>query len=255
MIIAENLVKQYYQSKGGNVFTAIDGINLKIEKGESVGIVGATGCGKSTFLKIVLGVEKPTGGCLTVNGKEPYKNYYDFRGFMMAVFQEDRLLPWRTALENVILGLEILGRKKREAIADAHAWFERLGLSGFENAYPGELSGGMRQRVAIARALILNPEVILLDEAFGHLDEVTSKKLRGDFFNLLRGSDKTVVMVTHNLEEAIESVERIVVFGRPARVLGDFRVGDYDKQRLKSVIQLLIEHNIPLEVAQARFKL
>ncbi len=255
MIIADNLVKTYLQSKSGAGFTAIDGVNLTITKGERVGIVGSTGCGKSTFLRIILGVEKPTAGCLTVDGKEPYKHYHDFRGYMAAVFQEDRLLPWRTALENVILGLEILRRKKREAIADAYAWFERLGLSGFENAYPGELSGGMRQRVAIARALILNPEVILLDEAFGHLDEVTSKKLRGDFFNLLHGSDKTVVMVTHNLDEAIESVERIVVFGRPAKVLGDFRVGDYDKHRLKSVIQLLIEHNIPLEVAQARFKL
>jgi NitT/TauT family transport system ATP-binding protein len=113
----------------------------------------------------------------------------------------------------------------------------------------------MRQRVAIARALILNPEVILLDEAFGHLDEVTSKKLRADFFSLLHGSDKTVVMVTHNLDEALESVERVVVFGRPAKVLADFRVNEYDKQRLKSIIQLLIEQNIPLEIAQARFKL
>jgi NitT/TauT family transport system ATP-binding protein len=128
-------------------------------------------------------------------------------------------------------------------------------LSGFKNVYQGELSGGMRQRVAIARALILNPEVILLDEVFGHLDEATSKKLRADFFSLLHGSDKTVVMVTHNLDEALESVERVVVFGRPAKVLADFRVNEYDKQRLKSIIQLLIEHNIPLETAQARFKL
>jgi NitT/TauT family transport system ATP-binding protein len=255
MITADDLVKHYFQSKSGTGFTAIDGVNLTIAKGERVGIVGSTGCGKSTFLRIVLGVEKPTAGRLTVDGREPYKHYHDFRGYMAAVFQEDRLLPWRTALENVILGLEILGRKKREAIADAHMWFERLGLEGFENAYPGELSGGMRQRVAIARALILNPDVILLDEAFGHLDEVTSKKLRADFFSLLHGSDKTVVMVTHNLDEALESVERVVVFGRPAKVLADFRVNEYDKQRLKFIIQLLIEHNIPLETAQARFKL
>jgi NitT/TauT family transport system ATP-binding protein len=106
----------------------------------------------------------------------------------------------------------------------------------------------MRQRVAIARALILNLEVILLDELFGHLDEATSKKLRADFFGLLHGSDKTVVMVTHNLDEALESMERVVVFARPAKVLADFRVNEYDKQRL-------VEHNIPLETAQARFKL
>ncbi|MEM2483851.1 MAG: ATP-binding cassette domain-containing protein, partial [Candidatus Caldarchaeum sp.] len=126
-----------------------------------------------------------------------------------------------------------------------------LGLEKFAKAYPSELSGGMRQRVAIARALILNPEIILLDEAFGHLDEVTSRKLRADFFNILSDSKAIVVMVTHNLDEALESVDRIVVFGKPAKVLGDFKTDEYQRPRLKKLIQHLIEANKPFDLVQS----
>lgn len=250
MIVAESLSKTFSQQNGVS-FKAIDNLSLTIFKGEKVGIVGSTGCGKSTFLRIVLGVEQPSSGKLLIDGKEPYRHYSEFKGRISAVFQEDRLLPWRTAIENVVIGLEIMGVEKKTAFEKAMEWLNRLGLEKFAKAYPSELSGGMRQRVAIARALILNPEIILLDEAFGHLDEVTSRKLRADFFNILSDSKAIVVMVTHNLDEALESVDRIVVFGKPAKVLGDFKTDEYQRPRLKKLIQHLIETNKPFNLVQS----
>ncbi|MEM0349736.1 MAG: ABC transporter ATP-binding protein [Candidatus Caldarchaeum sp.] len=244
MIKAENVVKSYSQTNKAAEFKVIDGLSLSIDRGQKVGIVGQTGCGKSTFLRIVLGVEKPTAGRVLVDGREPYRDYAFFKGKISAVFQEDRLLPWRTALDNVLIGPEIIDRDKKKAVEEALNWLEMLGLSGFEKAYPSELSGGMRQRIAIARALIVNPEVVLLDEAFGHLDEVTSRRLRSDFFEILEGRKTTVVMVTHNLDEALESVERVVVFGKPARVLGDFKTSDFNPVELRRILQEIIEKNV-----------
>ncbi|MDW7977470.1 MAG: ABC transporter ATP-binding protein [Candidatus Caldarchaeum sp.] len=250
MIEVENLSKTYNQQNKNENFKAIDSLTFSISKGEKVGIVGSTGCGKSTFLRIVLGVEKPTEGRVVIDGKEPYLHYNHFKGKISAVFQEDRLLPWRTAIDNVVIGLEIMNVDKRKALEEAERWLDRLGLSKFAKAYPSELSGGMRQRVAIARALIVNPEVVLLDEAFGHLDEVTSRRLRSDFFKVLDEGKTTTVMVTHNLDEALESVDRIIVFGKPAKVLGDFNLSEHSPRELKAVLQALIERNAPLEGAE-----
>ncbi|MEM1947785.1 MAG: ABC transporter ATP-binding protein [Candidatus Caldarchaeum sp.] len=246
MIQVQNLSKVFTTQNNAEGFKVIDNLSFSIARGEKVGIVGATGCGKSTFLRIVLGVEKPSEGRVLVDGREQYKEYNYFKGRITAVFQEDRLLPWRTAIDNVKLGLEIMNRDKNEAVKEAMRWLERLGLGKFAFAYPSELSGGMRQRVAIARALIMNPEVVLLDEAFGHLDEVTSRRLRHDFFELLGESGTTVIMVTHNLDEALESVDRIIVFGRPAHVLGDFKLSNHDPKDLKFILQRLIELNVPI---------
>jgi len=247
------LRKEYkHESKDVSV-VAIEELSFKVSSGEVVAIVGSTGCGKSTFLKIVLGIEAPTKGKVIVDGREPYREFNYFRGKIAAVFQEDRLLPWRTALDNVKLGLEILGIPDEEAKKIAREWLEKLGLGRFLNSYPSELSGGMRQRVALARALALDPQLILFDEAFGHLDEVTSRKLRNDFLSLTSNKRMTTLMVTHNLEEALETAERILVFGRPAKLLADVKLEDMgeEKERIKKKINTLIERNISLNLLKA----
>jgi len=153
---------------GRRTFEAIEDLSFDINSGELVSVVGKTGCGKSTTLSIILGLEKPTRGRVTIDGSEPYNDFDSFRGKLSAVFQTDRLLPWRTALENARVGLEILQLGKKEQLDRARYWLDKLGLAGFDNAYPHELSGGMRQRVGIARAFSVDPEILLCDEAFGH---------------------------------------------------------------------------------------
>jgi len=158
-----------------------------------------------------------------------------------------RLPALERPLSTERLGLELLGVPESEQVARAKRWLDALGLGGFANSYPHQLSGGMRQRVALARALVIEPEVILLDEAFGHLDEVTSSRLRSDFLELVRREGITTLFVTHNLREALESTDRIVVFGRPARVLADLRVeGNMNRDDVRERIYKLIDLNKPL---------
>jgi NitT/TauT family transport system ATP-binding protein len=209
---------------GSQSVTAIRDLNFTVAAGELVSVVGKTGCGKSTALAILLGLDRPTSGKLTIDGKEPYGDFVYFRGKLSVVFQTDRLLPWRTALDNATYGLEILGVPKAQRVKRAAEWLEKVALAGFERAYPHELSGGMRQRVGIARAFSVEPELILCDEAFGHLDEVTATKLRSDFLALIRDSGKTALFVTHDIDEAIELGGRILVLGKPARLLLDLEV-------------------------------
>ncbi len=257
-IVVENLRKEFGQQKGEQRVVAIEELSFTIEESEIVSIVGQTGCGKSTFLRILLGVDSPTSGRVLVDGIEPYKEFNKLKGKIAAVFQEDRLLPWRTALDNAKLGLEILGIPGEEQRERAARWLDRLGLAGFHNAYPSELSGGMRQRVALARALAIEPAIILFDEAFGHLDEVTAARLRADFLNLSKQQRYTTVMITHNLDEAIESTNRVLVFGRPAKLLADINLSYVDKSdlaevyRLRRLIQSVIESNSPLESVGAQ---
>ena len=242
------LRKVYRQKGSGQSVVAIDGLDFTIDRGEVVAIVGKTGCGKSTFFNILIGLEPPTAGRVDIGGRTPYGDFDHFRGRIGIIFQQDRLLPWRPLFENVTLGLEIMGIDPAEQRARAEHWLRRLGLDNFLRAFPNELSGGMRQRAALARAFALNPEILLADEAFGHLDEVTAREIRGQFFDMVRAERKTAILVTHQLEEAIDTTDRLLVFGKPATVLADLRLRNCPSDALAGLrarIQGVLESNKP----------
>jgi NitT/TauT family transport system ATP-binding protein len=246
-----NLSKMF--NAGGDTFEAVSDLSFSVHTGELVSVVGRTGCGKSSTLHMILGLERPTSGSITIDDKEPYADFGYFRGRLAAVFQTNRLLPWRKTLDNVAYGLEILRVPEPDRRTRAQGWLERVGLGGFENAYPHQLSGGMRQRVGIARAFCVEPEVILCDEAFGHLDQVTATQLRGDFLELVRETRKTSVFITHDIDEAIELGNRVLVLGKPARLLMDLTISDQMKSNLtardemKTRILNAIEANRPVD--------
>ena len=200
-IVAKGIQKSF-----GNVL-AMEDVTLSIQEREFVAIIGPSGCGKSTFLYLIAGFEKPSGGELTINGNAITGPGPD-RG---VVFQEFVLFPWLTVLRNITLGLDIQGVKREEAEARALKWIRLTGLSGFENAYPSTLSGGMKQRVAIARALTYDPEVLLLDEPFGALDVQTKNYMIRDLQDLWQEANRTIVMITHSVSEAVHMADRVVV--------------------------------------------
>src|SRR5215469_7930146 len=220
-IAVRGLRKVFRQATTGQAVVAIDKLDLDIAPREVVAIVGQTGCGKSTFFDLMIGLEAPSDGSIRIGGKSPYADFDFFRGHMATVFQQDRLLPWRSALDNAKLPLELIGYSEEEQRDRALSWLKRLGLANFTNAYPHELSGGMRQRVAIARAFSVQPQILLADEAFGHLDEVTAAELRETFLSLTRETGATAILITHQLEEAIGVGDRIIVLGKAARLLAD----------------------------------
>jgi len=246
-----NLSKMF--NAGGDPFEAVSDLSFSVHTGELVSVVGRTGCGKSSTLHMILGLDRPTSGSITIDDKEPYADFGYFRGRLAAVFQTDRLLPWRKTLDNVAYGLEILRVPEPDRRTRAQGWLERVGLGGFENAYPHQLSGGMRQRVGIARAFCVEPEVVLCDEAFGHLDQVTATQLRGDFLELVRETRKTSIFITHDIDEAIELGNRVLVLGKPARLLMDLTISDQMKRNLtardemKTRILNAIEANQPVD--------
>jgi NitT/TauT family transport system ATP-binding protein len=245
--IAE-LRKVFRQTTSGQSVTAIDSLSLRIEPGELIAIVGQTGCGKSTLFDLLIGLEHPTAGSITIGGKTPYDDFNEFRGKIATIFQQDRLLPWRSALDNVELPLELNGVAEDIRKQRAITWLTRLGLEKFANAYPRELSGGMRQRVAIARAFALQPEILLADESFSALDEVTAGTLRTTFVELAREFRATAILITHQLEEAMTVGDRIVVFGKSASLLADVRMADWDRADyplLREAIQATLQNNAP----------
>ena len=204
--------------------TAVESLSFTVERGERVAIVGETGCGKSTTISLLLGLTAATRGRVEIEGIDVYAHFDRFRGRVAAVFQTDRLLPWKTTIANVRLPLEILGRREANLSVTPAQWIARLGLAGVEDAYPYELSGGMRQRVAIARALVMEPDLILCDEAFGHLDEVTATALRLEFLALTTGSNRTLLFITHSIEEAFVLAQRVLVMRRPGQVAAELTV-------------------------------
>ena len=214
----ENVGKTFGRSGGGAPFEAIRDLSFTIARGELVAILGKTGCGKSTTFGLISGLIRPSRGRVSVQGHDPYGDFNWFRGKIGIVFQNDRLMPWRTALDNVALGMELNKVPERERRDIAAAWLARLGLAGHENDYPHALSGGMRQRVSIARAFAGKPSLLLCDEPFSALDEHTGDALRREFRDLLRETGATSIFITHSIDEALQLGERLMVFERPARI-------------------------------------
>lgn len=199
----------------GRELPVLDGIDLEVEHGEFVAIVGPSGGGKSTLFNVISGLLSPSRGSVWVEG-ERVQGPSGHVGYML---QKDLLLPWRTVAENVTLGLEIRGMSHGQARAEAVRQLVAYGLDGFENAYPTELSGGMRQRIALIRTLVLNPDIMLLDEPFSALDYQTRLILEGELLGTLTERRQTVLLVTHDIGEAISLADRVVVLSsRPARI-------------------------------------
>ncbi|MER6998751.1 ABC transporter ATP-binding protein [Streptomyces sp. NPDC000410] len=208
-------VKDRSGARQAREFTALDGVDLEIAAGEFVVVVGPSGCGKSTLLDLLGGLARPTEGRILLDG-EPVSGPGLDRGI---VFQQYALLPWRTAQGNVEFGLEATGVPRRERAARAREFLDLVGLSGFEARHPHELSGGMRQRVAIARSLAYDPDVLLMDEPFGALDAQTRETLQDELLRIWQRTGKTVVFITHSIDEAVYLGQRVAVMtSRPGRI-------------------------------------
>ncbi len=195
---------------------ALANIELKIPQGELTTLLGPSGCGKTTLLKIIAGLLDKTEGEVLIKGKT-IKGPGPERAF---VFQDFALMPWATVIRNVAFGLELRGMAKKERYKIARKYIEEVGLTGFEKAYPHELSGGMRQRVGLARALAVDAEILLMDEPFASVDEQTRRKFQEDLLKLLKIERKTVVFVTHSIEEAVYVSDQVALLSpRPSRVM------------------------------------
>jgi NitT/TauT family transport system ATP-binding protein len=204
-------------------FTIFQNINLSVREGEFVSIVGPSGCGKTTMLRVINGLMPRTSGDIYIDGKSAES--MDHELVMGFVFQGASLLPWRTSLRNVLLGLEGRGPNAKEAEQSARRFLDLVGLSGFENHYPHELSGGMQQRVNLARALVVNPRILLMDEPFAALDAQTRNFMQLELLRIWRETRKTVIFVTHMIAEAILLSDRVIVFShRPGTIRSEFPV-------------------------------
>lgn len=209
-------LNQTYETTSGPVH-ALSDIQLEIGDGEFVALVGPSGCGKTTLLKILAGLLEHTSGSVTLGGNELGGTS---RGETGVVFQKSVLLPWRTVLQNVLLPLELRGKVTDEGRAYAKSLLRMVGLQDFEGKYPDELSGGMQQRASICRALVHHPSVLLMDEPFGALDAMTRDALNVEVNRIWRETGKTVVLITHSIQEAVFLAERIVIMGpRPGRII------------------------------------
>lgn len=215
----ENATK-IYARKGSlrapkEVFTALDHVSLQIDKGEFICLLGPSGCGKTTLMNSIAGFEKLTEGTITINGEvvtAPSEKY-------VTIFQNYGLLPWRTVEKNVELGLETLKVPKQERKKIAQTYLDLVGLADFAKRHPAQLSGGQQQRVAIARGLAVDPEILFMDEPFGALDAITRYKLQDDLLAITKSQNKTVIFVTHDIDEAVFLADRIVIMTpNPGRI-------------------------------------
>ena len=204
------------------VYTAVKQANLAVKDGEFVAIVGPTGCGKSTLLNIAAGLLRPAGGAVRIFG-QPLTGLNRDAGYL---FQAEALFPWKTAIENIAIGLEIAGVRQADARQRAEGWLASVGLGAFGNRYPHMLSGGQRKRIGLAQVLIRNPKILLMDEPFGPLDAQTRQIMGNLLLELWSTDRKAVLFVTHDLEEAIALADRVVIMsaGPQARIIGDWRV-------------------------------
>ena len=237
----DGLTKRYLTPKG-ETFTAITDVSLTVEPGQFCAIVGPTGCGKSTTLAQVSGLERPSGGSVRVGG-----NIVD--GITKGVsymFQADSLFPWKTVLANVMIGPILLGTPKKEATGLALDWLRRVGLSGFEDRYPHQLSGGMRKRVAMAAALINNPRILLMDEPFGALDVQTKAIMQTELLQLWEQFRPSVLFITHDLDEAVALSDKVVIMTSSPGTVKD--VFDVDLPRPRGDVQEIRHEKRFLEI-------
>ena len=220
--VALNTVDVAFRLADGGVFRAVSNATLNVADGEFVSIVGPTGCGKSTLLNIAAGLLPPAAGTVDILGR-PLADLNRQAGYL---FQADALFPWKTALENVAIGLEIAGVPHAEARARAREWLGKVGLGAFGDRYPHMLSGGQRKRVGLAQVLIRDPKILLMDEPFGPLDAQTRQIMGNLLLDLWSADRKAVLFVTHDLEEAIALSDRVVIMsaGPSSRIIGDWTV-------------------------------
>ena len=215
VLVTRNLSKRF-ESRGRAPVEAIDRVDLAVQQGEFFSVVGPSGAGKTTLLKLIAGLLPPTEGQVEVDGRPVTGPIADFG----IAFQHSVLLPWRTAIDNVLLPIEMLGKRAKDYRNKALELLALMGLEGFEQRRPRELSGGMQQRVALCRALIHDPSILLMDEPFGALDEFTRQSLNDYLLRLWESSHKTVVFVTHSIAEAVYLSDRVAVLTpRPARLV------------------------------------
>ena len=217
----------------GQRYTAVQDVSLSVAAGEFVSVVGPTGCGKSTLLNVGAGLLQPSTGAVRVFG-QPLQGINTRAGYM---FQAESLMPWRTALGNVMAGLEFRGVPLADARAQAEDWLRRVGLGGFGDRYPHQLSGGMRKRTSLAQTLALDPDIILMDEPFSALDIQTRQLMENEVLDLWSRKRKAVLFITHDLDEAIAMSDRVVVLsaGPAARPMGEFAI---DLERPRDVAEV-----------------
>ncbi|MBO8173061.1 MAG: ABC transporter ATP-binding protein [Bacillaceae bacterium] len=222
MFLQVSGVTKQYVTNQGTIFTALQNIELDVEEGEFVSLLGPSGCGKSTLLSLIAGLSEPTEGSVLLKGQKITRPGSD-RG---VVFQEPALFPWLTVFENVMFPLRKKYRKnQKEAKQRVMDHLKMVQLSRFADSYPSELSGGMQQRVAIARALAMDPMLLLMDEPFGALDEQTRQVLHGELERIWMETGKTILFVTHNIQEAVKLSDRVVIMGtQPGKVISDMRI-------------------------------
>ncbi|MBB5406321.1 NitT/TauT family transport system ATP-binding protein [Paraburkholderia sp. HC6.4b] len=229
---------------GSMEIQAIGCISASIKPGRFVTIVGPSGCGKSTLLEIVAGLRRPTSGAVLIDGKPvtgPTQR-------MAMVFQEDSTLPWRSVLDNVAFGLEVAGMRRRERNERAHEMIRLVGLQGFEGQRPAQLSGGMKQRVAIARALAMDPQILLMDEPFGALDQQTRWMVGAELTRIWEAAHKSVMFVTHDIQESVLLSDEVWVLSkRPSRIKGIVNV-DLERPRPSSLIRSAEFHALITQV-------
>jgi len=215
LITIDRVSRLFEDSKRGKPVVALEEVSVSVARNEFLCLLGPSGCGKSTLLNMIAGFDHPTTGSVTVGGQVVTRPGAD-RG---VVFQQANLMPWLPVWENVAFHLQMRGAPKAERREKAQRFIEMVGLRGFENHFPSELSGGMNQRVGIARALLMNPEVILMDEPFGALDEQTKMDMHGELVRIWRESQSTIVFVTHGIDEALALGTHVAVMSaRPGRI-------------------------------------
>ena len=234
--VALEEVSIVYGGASGPAYEAVAPTSLAVGNAEFVAIVGPTGCGKSTLLNAAAGLLKPAGGSVSVFG-QPLSGINGKAGYL---FQQDALMPWKTARDNVAIALEVAARPRAEALEKAQAWLTKVGLAPFADRYPHQLSGGQRKRVGLAQVLIRNPKILLMDEPFGPLDAQTRIIMGGLLLDLWATDRKAVMFVTHDLEEAIALADRVVIMsaGPRARIIGDHPI---DLPRPRDVAEIRLE--------------